>query len=90
VGFHFWPKAFECEQITSFNAHLKHTYIPMAGRNPLQSVDALRKEILYGKSVLYDEFWSKNGRMTDLFSSELRMQMKWKVDEEEKINRLEG
>jgi hypothetical protein len=62
----------------------------MAGRNRLQSVDALRKEILYGKSVLYDEFWSKNGRMTDLFSSELRMQMKWKVDEEEKINRLEG
>lgn len=62
----------------------------MAGFNPQQNASALREEISNGKSLLYDEFWSENGRLTDLFSEELRMQSKWTVDEEEKVNRLEG
>ena len=40
--------------------------------------------------MLYQDFWSTNGRLTDLFSEELRLQSKWTVDEEEKVNRLEG
>ena len=62
----------------------------MDGKNPSINLLAFRKEILIEKSLLYDKFWSKNGRITDIFKGELQMQMKWKVDEEERINKLEG
>jgi hypothetical protein len=62
----------------------------MDGKNPSINLPAFRKEILIEKSLLYDKFWSRNGRITDIFKGELQMQMKWKVDEEERINKLEG
>jgi hypothetical protein len=62
----------------------------MDGINPSINLPAFRKEILIEKSLLYDKFWSRNGRITDIFKGELQMQMKWKVDEEERINKLEG
>jgi hypothetical protein len=90
AGCNFWPKAFESEHATSLNEHLYTPETFMAVKNSQKTAQALREEITNGKSLLYDEFWSENGRLTDLFSEELRMQSKWTVDEEEKVNRLEG
>jgi hypothetical protein len=48
----------------------------MDGKNPSINLPAFRKEILIEKSLLYDKFWSRNGRITDIFKGELQMQKK--------------
>lgn len=71
-------KGFEAEQASCFNNHLS---------TKTKLFEGFRREICAEKILEFPDFWTR--KIADHYNAELKMQSKWQVEEEQKINQLE-